>query len=765
MELRRYWSLLRRRSWLIILFIFIFGSGAFTVNILTTPIYQASTTLLINLAPTSSTSPDYNSVLTSQNLAKTYKELLRKQPVLDKVIQNLKLKTSAEQLAKNVTVDIVRDTQLLVLSVEDPNPQQAALIANAIADEFSVQNQQIQESRYASTKQSLQTELDKIQADITKTQATLDTLKSPATPEQTAEQSRLQTALTQYRSSYATLLKSFEDVHLAEVQATSNLTVVEAARTATKVRPNTLTSTILAIVVGFLLAVSLVFFLEYLDDSVKTTEQIEQLAEVSTLGVVSRIKGSNLPERLVTLTQVSSSNAEAYRVLRANIEFSEVDKPIRTLVITSTNSGEGKTTTTANLAVAIAQSGKRVIVVDADLRRPSLHQYFRLTNIRGLTTVLLEQSGSAADHLVPTSVDNLYLMASGPIPPNPAELLGSRRMLELVEELKTLADVIIFDSSPILPVVDPTLLARLCDATLLVIHSGATRTGALKKAKVQLNQSGTRLLGGVLNQVSTSQRTYYYYYHYTYSSQKNSKQKFPFKLFSKNKSSDDSSKNLIPSIILADRKGATSPSSAMPALAQTQVAVMRDLPSIERSKSVPLEGNSGLNGSSNGHGPEVNGSRSNGHSTHLDTPLSLGNMVEVTVPVAMTSPSKLYGCFIAKEGPCAGQQIELTADRVIIGRLARQKNPKPISSFEEVLGGTSKPPSNQVMLSVLADDQISRRHIGILQVADNAYLYDLGSMNGTWLNGNKLGNQPVLLNEGDELRLGQQTILVYHCAQ
>lgn len=753
MELKRYWFLLKRWSWLILLFMVLAGSGTYGISTLMTPVYQASTTLLINQAPSSSTSPDYNSLLTSERLAKTYKELLRKQPVLDKVIDNLQLHISNEQLDKQVTVDLVRDTQLLVLSVEDTSPTRAAQIANEITRVFNSQNQQVQEGRYASTKQSLQEELDKIQADITKTQAALDAVKGATSTEQVAEQNRLQTALTQYRNSYATLLKSFEDVRLAEAQASSNLTVVEEARIAKKIRPNTTTNTILAVVVGFLLALSLAFLIEYLDDSVKSTEQIELLTGVSTIGIISRIKGGSHPERLVTMTQVSSSNAEAYRVLRANIEFSEVDKPIRTLVVTSTNAGEGKTTTTANLAVAIAQAGKRVIVVDCDLRRPSLHQYFQLSNARGVTTVLLDQGGSAADHLLPTALENLFIMPSGPLPPNPAELLGSQRMLDLIEELKTLADVVVFDSSPILPVVDPTLLARLCDATLLVIHAGRTKSGALKKAKNQLMQSGTRMLGAVLNQISTTQRTYYYYYNYSYTSKKPAKRKFPLNLLPGGKPKSGKAK-------VAHQPTAPVKSAKLEPKVTTPVATLEpEVKPVDQPLSLdeikldkPMSSNGNGPAKSNGHHPNGNG---NGNGTALLENLEIGSMVEMTRPA-----TTLYGSFALKDG----QKIELYSERVIIGRVSRSKGSEtPLNSMfsEGAGGGSSKPADNLLVLSVLNDSEVSRRHIGVLQLSGEAYLYDLGSMNGTWLNGMRLDSKPVRLESGDEVRLGTHLTMTY----
>ncbi len=212
--------------------------------------------------------------------------------------------------------------------------------------------------------------------------------------------------------------------------------------------------------------------------------------------------------------------AEAYRVLRTNIQFGSVDKPVRSLLVTSVDSMEGKSTTVANLAVVMAQAGKRVVIVDADLRRPTQHKYFELPNDRGLTTALLDGQTPVCDHLQATGLDNLYLLSSGPLPPNPAELLGSQRMGQVIEELAKQADVLVFDSPPLLAVTDAALLARQLDGTLVVVDAGGTRRGSVARAFDALRASGAHVLGAALNRIIPARSGYYhsyYYYHYYYS--------------------------------------------------------------------------------------------------------------------------------------------------------------------------------------------------------------------------------------------------------
>ena len=451
LALLQYVSILWRWSWLIVLCMTLAGAAAYFYSLQATPVYQASASLLINQARTGNSSADYTALLTGERLAQTYAELMRKRPVLEAVISNLQLPADADTLSKRVSIAPVRNTQLLNLTVEDSDPQRAADIANELVRVFGQQNQAQQTSRYGETRQSLERELSKVQADIDSTQASLATSKASSAAVTEAERNRLETLLAQYRSSYATLTKSLGDLQLAEVQSTDSLSVAEAARAESDpVRPQPLRNTLLAAIVGALLAIGGTFLLEYLDDRVKTAEQASSIIGAMTLGSIGKIAGSGPGTQLVTRSDANSPLSEAYRMLRVNLDFTAVDSPLQTVAITSANPGEGKSTTIANLAVALAESGKRVILVDTDLRRPTLHRIFELPNERGVTSALLNpESSELHQHLAPTEVPNLQLMPCGPIPPNPAELLSSRRMAALIGALKAECDIVLFDTPPL----------------------------------------------------------------------------------------------------------------------------------------------------------------------------------------------------------------------------------------------------------------------------------------------------------------------------
>jgi capsular exopolysaccharide synthesis family protein len=214
---------------------------------------------------------------------------------------------------------------------------------------------------------------------------------------------------------------------------------------------------------------------------------------------------------LITISNPRSPICEAYRTLRTNLEFSSLDKPIRSMVVTSAAPEEGKSTTLANLAVTIAQSGKKVILVDCDLRRPALHHIFEAHSTAGFTDMMRDDTLMAKPPLQETKVTNLRLLTSGTLPPNPSELLASRRMGELIAALQQQADIVLFDAPPIVAVTDAAVLASKVDAVLLVISAGKTKREHARKAKALLNQVNARLIGTVLNNVKGEASMYQYY--------------------------------------------------------------------------------------------------------------------------------------------------------------------------------------------------------------------------------------------------------------
>jgi len=522
MELKQYLTLAWRWLWLILLMVIGAAAVALVVGVLTVPVYSATATVLVNQAPRGDLT-DAGALTTGQRLAQTYVELLTKRPVLEEAIGTAGLKMSAGQLAGATKVTIVSDTGLISIQVENQDPVLAARLANLIPSIFAQQNASLQASRYADTLDNLSQELASLNEQIQQTQAEIVAAGAPRSTNERADLTRLQEALTQLREGHTTLLQTYENTRLAEAQSTSNIQIVEPAVVpGSPVRPKILQNTLLAATVGLMLAVGLVFLIEYLDDRLRSPEQVFQALGVPVVGTVGRFNGAEKgqakqkSQRLIAASTPRSPVVEAFRTLRTNIRFSSVDVPVRSLLVTSVAPAEGKSTISGNLAIVLAQAGLRVLLMDADLRRPSVHRLFESPNRNGLTDMMLQPSANW-DKLPQTSpIPNLYVMPSGALPPNPSELLGSDRFQQLLQGLTAKFDMVIIDSPPLLPVTDSAILARIVDGVLLVVDADRTRTGMLRQGKEHLDRVNARVLGVVMNKIQNGRDGYAYYYDYYY---------------------------------------------------------------------------------------------------------------------------------------------------------------------------------------------------------------------------------------------------------
>jgi capsular exopolysaccharide synthesis family protein len=333
--------------------------------------------------------------------------------------------------------------------------------------------------------------------------------------------------------------------------------------------PNKKRNLILALILGLGGGVGLAFLFDFLDNSIKTSEDVERYAGLPTLGVVPkfslagasreysyghRLKGRTETPQLGTGTMDASATvpqaaegqtprpfvaeveksdqpgtielvphffpnsrlAESYRSIRTALLLSSADSPVKTIAVTSALPGEGKTVSVANLAITLAQSGKTVLVVDADLRRPRQHRLFKIKNTFGLTTYLTD-SVELKDVVKSTEIPNLFVVNAGPIPPNPAELLGSDKMARFIKMMKDECDYILFDLPPMLEISDALVLGAKVDGMVLVVHGDKTSREALKKAREKLDMLKVRTIGVVINNVNVTHRGYYYYKDYYHS--------------------------------------------------------------------------------------------------------------------------------------------------------------------------------------------------------------------------------------------------------
>lgn len=333
---------------------------------------------------------------------------------------------------------------------------------------------------------------------------------------------------------YLMLNEKYEETRIAEAGKSAGVQIIDQAKPSDKpVRPNKKLNILLGMLFGLAIGVGIAFFLEFLDDTVKTGDDLERLG-LTVLGTIPLVYTDQIIRRLkkqgrqftdadlhrveakmITRFSPKSPVSEAYRSLRTNIQFVDIDKPKRVLMITSTMSKEGKSTTAVNLAITLTQTGSRVLLVDSDLRRPSVHNFFTMDKTYGLTNILIG-SLTFNDVVKHTEVENLDIITSGDIPPNPAELVASESMRRFIEEARSRYDYILLDSPPVVAVTDAAVLATRVDGTLLVVGSGTVNKREVQRATGLLKNVRSAVLGVVLNGLDIKKiyGSYYYYFHY-----------------------------------------------------------------------------------------------------------------------------------------------------------------------------------------------------------------------------------------------------------
>lgn len=653
-DIRRYAQIFLHWAWLWVLSAVLFGAITFLVSVRQPKIYKASATALIDQPQVAS---DYTGILSDERSALTYSQLMIQRPILEGVIEDLGLSLSVDDLGKSLTVQVIPDTQLLEISVEDTDPQRASQIVNTIGLVFAEENEELQASRYRETKNSLETQMLTMDEQIQETTRALETLKtdtgtdshhdilqvelntyrdiyqgllrqivtaetqtsmgdkgetstveSPVeeqleiikgkiveisgeietlgyfpsgaeyellkiellayqqlyqnliqglvfssgssgtdgvsidtgtdivtlsaqlegtgeriqdiTEEINAvggsvnggvERDRLESNLVLYRQAYANLVQSYEQVRLAEIQNTTRVDLVQPAIPPVQpIRPNTLQNSILGLVFGLFLGIGVVYLIEILDDTIKGPGDIHQHLGLPVLGYISHMdEEMNEP---VAVQQPRSPAAEAFRSLRTNIQYASIDRPLYSIMVTSPTPQDGKSTITANLGIVLAQGQSQVVMIDADMRRPFLHKIFNLHNRKGLTDTLIHPDLLVNGNLRKTEIENLSILTTGDLPPNPSELIGSDRMVEMVRELEANSDLVLIDTPPVTAVTDPVILSTRVDGVIVVLRPGVTKLAAAIHTVEQLKQVGANLLGVVLNDVENKSNRYYHYY-------------------------------------------------------------------------------------------------------------------------------------------------------------------------------------------------------------------------------------------------------------
>jgi capsular exopolysaccharide synthesis family protein len=458
---------------------------------------------------------DLSEITTSQRLASVYPQMLLDRSVLEAAIAALNMWESPDALAKRVKSDWVPNTQSIRLSVVDNDSSQAIRLADTIALVFVNRVRGMLAKPDADQLATIQAQMGKLTALIEEIQANSQTVTQEKLSTD-VELPRLESLLTEYRSDYRALQQDYERLRLTAARAADTVVITERAQLPETPVSSRWLYVLLAASVGALVALGITFLIEYLHDSLETPEEISRALGLGTLGTIGQFARGT--DGLVTTAFPQSPSAEAFRVLAANIRLSITNGSLHTLLVTSPVAADGKSTVAANLAVALASAGLRVVAVDADLRFPRMHQLFGLEQDPGLTDSLSQ--GSIDGKLHPsyedlrhlTQVEGLTVLTSGVLPPDPARMVSSPNMAELLAELERQADVVVIDSPPVLAVADTTILASEADGVLLVVRAHHTWRQDAQRAVEALQRVGTRMVGAVLNAVPCSRDGYYGYY-------------------------------------------------------------------------------------------------------------------------------------------------------------------------------------------------------------------------------------------------------------
>jgi capsular exopolysaccharide synthesis family protein len=521
LELRQLFGLLRRWWWLLLLLPLVGGAAAYRVADSQQPLYSAETLLYINAAQGTNVL-DVNAIRGTQSLAATYQELVGTTTVLEPVVEELGLPFAVRELRDHVSASTVRETQLLRIAVSDTDPIRAAAIANAVAARFTAFIAEQATLLSSDAEAALDAEITAMEQRIEETRGQIRAVEAGGIePDEQSRLDALQASLARDEQSLRQLLLTRQEMDLNAASAQTRVTVAEPAEVPTApYAPRVLLYTLLATFAALLIAAAAAALIEYLDNTVKAGADFPSLVGAPSLGVVPLVsKLGSGPKQLFIREDAGSPASEAVRVLRANVGFAAATRPIVSLAISSAGPGEGKSTTAANLAVAMAQAGFSTVLVDADLRRPTQHKIFGVPNQRGLSSLLSRQPGSWLSAAVETRVPDLTLIPSGPLPPNPADLLATERIRALLDDIGKAVDVVVIDTPPILAASDALLIGTKADGIMLVSRDSKTRVEALQRAASVIQQASVWLVGVVVNQHARRRWGEDYYYPSYYASE------------------------------------------------------------------------------------------------------------------------------------------------------------------------------------------------------------------------------------------------------
>ena len=531
--MRRYLEAFRRWWWLFLLGLLGGGALAWAVLLITDnraddPLYEAQATILVQSQNAENISPTLSDIEVSQRLASTYRELVKTRPTLQKVATEPDIPYSAEYLADVVKVSIVPNTGLLQFVVSDGDPELAALIANTLAGHFVQRIQedwlaQLEQLRAAAEARGFISSQEILNAQVLALENLNDLLasltQSPAGSEELLETQVNTLASLTLALRTLSSLASTEELLDIQARTTGILSIVEPAiapdsPVESSIGSSSFTKIIVGMILGGVVAALVVVLWERFNERIRTPEQVEKTFAVPTIGAMPQWRDKHLGiDGLLVAQYPHSRHAEIFRQVRTNFQFSAAAHAGKAFMLASPDVGDGNTTLLANLGIALAQDGARVVLVDGDLRSSTLHHRFKVPNGSGLSSLLMGGDGTIDTALQSSSVDGLHLLTSGAAPPNPAELLGSPKMGSIINALKERFDLVLLDSAPLIAFTDPVVLARNVDGVVMVAVANKTRVSEFQESLRKIQQSSTPVMGVLLNKTRSqgNTKTYRHY--------------------------------------------------------------------------------------------------------------------------------------------------------------------------------------------------------------------------------------------------------------
>jgi len=435
----------------------------------------------------------------------------------------------------------IENSPIFTVTVTDSDSQKAADTANAVIEAFAEKIKKDQSSRFQELKVSLETEIAAIDEKLTEInyqlalleikdmeyqealdraaelkEAGLEPVRVERDPQDYVQRAELELAKSQFQSSRASLFANLQSIRLSEVQSATTISQLNQAVPNTEpIQPQPLKSAGLAALVGFMVTAGIIFLVAYLEDEIRDPNEITRRWGVPVIGIISNYASGETP--LITMTKPRMPVSEAFRSLRTNLQFSGINSPLKSILITSASPSDGKSSIAANLATVVAQNDKDVVIVDSDMRRPTMHKIFKLSNRIGLSDYFIRTPDKMTGVVKKTMVNNLSVITSGSLPPNPSELLSSTKMRDVITLLAKHFDMVILDSPPLLAVTDALVLTQSVDGIILVVDPKKTKRAAIRQAIEQIQRLNARLLGVVLNNIKIKRSSYYYNREYYYS--------------------------------------------------------------------------------------------------------------------------------------------------------------------------------------------------------------------------------------------------------